>query len=70
MLRNRIGNASGEPEVTTTVTGVAGKYVGSYLYLGSSAWHSLGIKDQAADGTVCNASGRSGERHLEKSINQ
>ena len=47
--QDRIGNASGEPS-TLTVTGVAENYVGSYLYLGSSAWHSLGIQDQAADG--------------------
>ena len=47
--QDRIGNASGEPR-TLTVTGVAENYVGSYLYLGPSAWHSLGIQDQAADG--------------------
>jgi len=47
--QDRIGNASGEPS-TLTVTGVAENYVGSYLYLGPSAWHSLGIQDQAADG--------------------
>ena len=47
--QDRIGNASGEPS-TLTVTGVAENYVGSYLYLGSSSWHSLGIQDQAADG--------------------
>jgi len=47
--QDRIGNASGEPS-TLTITGVAENYVGSYLYLGSSAWHSLGIQDQAADG--------------------
>ena len=47
--QDRIGNASGEPR-TLTVTGVAENYVGSYLYLGPSAWHSLGIRDQAADG--------------------
>ena len=44
--QDRIGNASGEPS-TLTVTGVAENYVGSYLYLGPSAWHSLGIQDQA-----------------------
>lgn len=47
--QDRIGNASGEPS-TLTVTGVTENYVGSYLYLGPSAWHSLGIQDQAADG--------------------
>ena len=47
--QDRIGNVSGEPS-TLTVTGVAENYVGSYLYLGPSAWHSLGIQDQAADG--------------------
>ena len=47
--QDRIGNASGEPR-TLTVTGVTENYVGSYLYLGPSAWHSLGIQDQAADG--------------------
>jgi len=47
--QDRIGNASGEPS-TLTITGVAENYVGSYLYLGPSAWHSLGIQDQAADG--------------------
>ena len=47
--QDRIGNASGEPR-TLTVTGVAENYVGSYLYLGPSAWHSLDIQDQAADG--------------------
>ena len=47
--QDRIGNASGEPS-TLTITGVAENYVGSYLYLGSSSWHSLGIQDQAADG--------------------
>ena len=47
--QDRIGNASGEPS-TLTVTGVAENYVGSYLYLGPSAWHSLGIQDQATDG--------------------
>ena len=47
--QDRIGNVSGEPR-TLTVTGVAENYVGSYLYLGPSAWHSLGIQDQAADG--------------------
>lgn len=47
--QDRIGNASGEPS-TLAVTGVAENYVGSYLYLGPSAWHSLGIQDQAADG--------------------
>ncbi len=47
--QDRIGNVSGEPS-TLTVTGVAENYVGSYLYLGPSAWHSLGIRDQAADG--------------------
>ena len=47
--QDRIGNASGGPR-TLTVTGVAENYVGSYLYLGPSAWHSLGIQDQAADG--------------------
>ena len=47
--QDRIGNASGEPS-TLTVTGVAENYVGSYLYLGPSAWHSLDIQDQAADG--------------------
>ncbi|MBS4870822.1 MAG: FtsX-like permease family protein [Atopobium sp.] len=47
--QDRIGNVSGEPS-TFTVTGVAENYVGSYLYLGPSAWHSLGIQDQAADG--------------------
>lgn len=47
--QDRIGNVSGEPS-TLTITGVAENYVGSYLYLGPSAWHSLGIQDQAADG--------------------
>ena len=47
--QDRIGNASGEPSALT-VTGVTENYVGSYLYLGPSAWHSLGIQDQAADG--------------------
>ena len=47
--QDRIGNASGEPS-TLTVTGVTENYVGSYLYLGPLAWHSLGIQDQAADG--------------------
>ena len=47
--QDRIGNVSGEPR-TLTVTGVTENYVGSYLYLGPSAWHSLGIQDQAADG--------------------
>ena len=47
--QDRIGNASGEPS-TLTVTGVTENYVGSYLYLGPSAWHSLDIQDQAADG--------------------
>ena len=47
--QDRIGNASGEPS-TLTVTGVAENYVGSYLYLGSSSWHPLGIKDKSADG--------------------
>ena len=47
--QDRIGNASGEPS-TLTVTGVAENYVGSYLYVGSSAWHSLGIQDDATDG--------------------
>ena len=47
--QDRIGNASGEPS-TLTITGVAENYVGSYLYLGSSAWHSLGIQDDATDG--------------------
>ena len=44
-----IGNASGEPS-TLIVTGVTENYVGSYLYVGPSAWHSLGIQDQATDG--------------------
>ena len=47
--QDRIGNASGEPS-TLTVTGVAENYVGSYLYVGPSAWHSLGIQDNATDG--------------------
>lgn len=47
--QDRIGNASGEPS-TLTVTGVAENYVGSYLYVGPSAWHSLGIQDDATDG--------------------
>ena len=47
--QDRIGNASGEPS-TLIVTGVTENYVGSYLYVGPSAWHSLGIQDQATDG--------------------
>lgn len=47
--QDRIGNASGEPS-TLTITGVAENYVGSYLYVGPSAWHSLGIQDDATDG--------------------
>ena len=47
--QDRIGNASGEPG-TLTITGVAENYVGSYLYVGPSAWHSLGIQDDATDG--------------------
>ena len=47
--QDRIGNASGEPS-TLTVTGVAENYVGSYLYVGPSAWRSLGIQDDATDG--------------------
>ncbi|MBF0991040.1 MAG: ABC transporter permease, partial [Atopobium sp.] len=47
--QDRIGNASGEPS-TLTVTGVTENYVGSYLYVGPSAWHSLSIQDQATDG--------------------
>ena len=47
--QDRIGNASGEPS-TLTVTGVTENYVGSYLYVGPSAWHSLGIQDDATDG--------------------
>ena len=47
--QDRIGNASGEPS-TLTVTGVAENYVGSYLYVGPSAWRSLGIQDNATDG--------------------
>ena len=48
-VQDRIGNASGEPS-TLIVTGVTENYVGSYLYVGPSAWHSLGIQDQATDG--------------------
>ena len=47
--QDRIGNVSGEPS-TLTITGVAENYVGSYLYVGPSAWHSLGIQDDATDG--------------------
>lgn len=47
--QDRIGNASGEPS-TLTITGVAENYVGSYLYVGPSAWRSLGIQDDATDG--------------------
>ena len=47
--QDRIGNASGEPS-TLTITGVAENYVGSYLYVGPSAWHSLGMQDDATDG--------------------
>ena len=47
--QDRIGNTSGEPS-TLTITGVAENYVGSYLYVGPSAWHSLGIQDDATDG--------------------
>ncbi|MFC2670464.1 ABC transporter permease, partial [Lancefieldella parvula] len=47
--QDRIGNVSGEPS-TLIVTGVTENYVGSYLYVGPSAWHSLGIQDQATDG--------------------
>ena len=47
--QDRIGNASGEPS-TLTITGVAENYVGSYLYVGPSAWHSLGIQEDATDG--------------------
>ena len=47
--QDRIGNASGEPS-TLIVTGVTENYVGSYLYVGPSAWHSLSIQDQATDG--------------------
>lgn len=46
--QDRIGNASGEPS-TLIVTGITENYVGSYLYVGPSAWHSLGIQDQATD---------------------
>ena len=49
LAQERIGNASGEPS-TLIVTGVTENYVGSYLYVGPSAWHSLGIQDQATDG--------------------
>ena len=48
-VQDRIGNASGEPS-TLIVTGVTENYVGSYLYVGPSAWHSLDIQDQATDG--------------------
>ena len=48
-VQDRIGNTSGEPS-TLTITGVAENYVGSYLYVGPSAWHSLGIQDDATDG--------------------
>ena len=48
-VQDRIGNASGEPS-TLIVTGVTENYVGSYLYVGPSAWHSLSIQDQATDG--------------------
>ncbi len=47
--QDRIGNASGEPS-TLTITGVAENYVGSYLYVGPSAWRSLGIQNDATDG--------------------
>ena len=47
--QDRIGNVSGEPS-TLTITGVAENYVGSYLYVGPSAWHSLGMQDDATDG--------------------
>ena len=69
--QDRIGNASGEPS-TLTVTGVAENYVGSYLYLGPSAWHSLGIQDQAADGWYATLPEDQATREVfgEKLINQ
>ena len=47
--QDSIGNTSGKPG-TLTVTGVTENYVGSYLYIGPSAWRSLEIQNQAADG--------------------
>lgn len=47
--QDSIGNTSGKPG-TLTVTGVTENYVGSYLYVGPSAWRSLGIQEQATDG--------------------
>ena len=44
-----IGNPSGEPR-TLTITGIAENYVGSYLFVGSDAWESLGNREQATDG--------------------
>ena len=69
--QDRIGNASGEPS-TLTVTGVAENYVGSYLYLGPSAWHSLGIQDNATDGWYATLSENQTTRDTfgEKLINQ
>ena len=47
--QDRIGNPSGEPS-TLTITGIAENYVGSYLFVGSDAWESLGNREQATDG--------------------